>query len=75
MAQSIEFPREEIYLDEMNRGQLQAYLQELRQRIAALDAREPKNVRSDAYEAWAEEHEALEDAVDEVLDFLDEVAP
>ena len=31
-------------------------------------------MNSDAYEEWGEEHEALEDLVDEVLDRLDELA-
>ena len=50
------------------------YLEQLRDKIAALDAAEPKNMNSDAYEEWGEEHEALEDLVDEVLDRLDELA-
>lgn len=45
----------------------------LLEQLAALDAREPKNMDSEAYEAWADEHEELEDALDEILDLLDEV--
>jgi hypothetical protein len=29
----------------------------------------------EAYEAWADEHEELEDAIDEVRELLDEMAP
>lgn len=70
----IEFqPRsEEKYLDEMSREELLDYLRQLEQRLQALDAREPKNMNSEAYESWADEHEALEDAVDEVREMLDE---
>lgn len=52
---------------------LTAYLEQLREKIAVLDESEPKNMNSDAYEVWGEEHEALEDLVDEVLDRLDEL--
>ena len=40
--------------------------------IAALDANEPEDMESEAYEAWAEEHEELEDLLDEIQDLLDE---
>lgn len=41
--------------------------------IAELDAREPSDMDSELYEAWAEEHEELEDLLDEIQDLLDEV--
>ena len=44
----------------------------LEARIAELDAREPADMESEAYEAWADEHEDLEDLLDEILDLLDE---
>ncbi len=70
----IEFPQpqEEKYLEDMTREELLEYLAQLEQRVAALDAQEPKNMNSDAYEIWADEHEMLEDAMDEVREFLDE---
>ena len=74
MGEIVAFPGgepEELYLDEMNEEQLQACLEDLRQRIRELDSREPKNMNSDAYERWAEEHEELEDLMDEILDLLD----
>ena len=40
--------------------------------IAQLDAREPEDMMSEAYEAWAQEHEELEDLLDEIQDLLDE---
>lgn len=56
----------------MNAEELERYLQELRERIAALDLQEPENMMSEAYEDWGELHEELEDLVDEVLDLQDE---
>ena len=64
---------EEPDIASMDRTALREYLEELRARMDALDAREPRNMNSEAYEAWADEHEALEDLVDEVLDRLDEL--
>jgi predicted small lipoprotein YifL len=43
------------------------------EQLEELDAREPKKMGTEAYEAWADEHEELEDAMDEVREFLDEV--
>ena len=58
---------------EMDKEYLLAYLEQLRAQIAELDAAEPKNMNSEAYEEWAEQHEELEDLVDEALDLLDEL--
>lgn len=71
----IEFqpPQQEKYLDEMSRQELLDYLDQLEARIAGLDAREPRSMSGDAYERWAEEHEAVEDAIDEVRELLDEI--
>lgn len=68
---SFEMPRED--LGTMDRRALEEYLERLRALISELDAREPRNMNSEAYEQWGEEHEALEDLVDEVLDRLDEL--
>ena len=68
---SFEMPRED--LGKMDRRALEEYLERLRELISELDAREPRNMNSEAYEQWGEEHEALEDLVDEVLDRLDEL--
>ena len=53
-------------------GDLLAQKAALEEQIAQLDAREPKDMDSEAYEAWADEHEELEDLLDEILDQLDE---
>lgn len=63
---------EEKYLDEMSREELLDYLRQLERRLQGLDAQEPKNMNSEAYESWADEHEVLEDAIDEVRELLDE---
>ena len=68
----LEFPQAPD-IQTMDIPALNAYLEQLRDKIAALDETEPKNMNSEAYEAWGEEHEALEDLVDEVLDRLDEL--
>ena len=39
--------------------------------ITELDVREPANMDSEEYDLWADEHEQLEDLLDEILDLLD----
>ena len=75
MGDIIEFAAftEEPDLESMSREELLAYLDAVRTQIAQLDAKEPKNMNSKAYEAWGDEHEALEDLADEILDLLDEL--
>ena len=74
MDKIIPFPQEEEYLDpeEMTVPELEELLEDLNAQLAELDAREPKSKSGDDFEAWAEEHEDLEDAIDEILDILDE---
>ena len=60
---------EDIY--EMNLQQLQAHYAAMQEELRALDAKEPKNMNSEAYEEWADEHEELEDYLDEILDRMD----
>ena len=43
---------------------LQAQKDALLAQIAELDAREPEDMESEAYEAWADEHEELEDLLE-----------
>ena len=71
----IEFkkPQEEKFLEDMTRQELESYLAQLQEELEKLDAREPKNMNSEAYEQWADEHEELEDAMDEVRERLDEI--
>ena len=68
----IPFPEaqeEDIY--KMTLPQLQAHYAQMQAELMALDAREPKNMNSEAYEAWADEHEELEDYLDEILDRME----
>lgn len=60
-------------LDSMDSEGLRARLQQLREQIEELDAVEPKNMNSEAYETWGAAHEELEDLVDDILDRLDEM--
>ena len=74
MAEIIDFPAQDGAQDsdEMTREELLALLKQVRGEIAALDAKEPKNMNSEAYENWADRHEELEDQVDEILELLEE---
>lgn len=60
-------------VDEMDDDMLREYREKIGEAIEALDAVEPRNMNSEAYEAWAENHETLEDILDEILDYLDEI--
>ena len=59
-------------IEAMDREELQACLQEVRERIADLDEREPADMNSEEYEAWGERHQELEDLADEIMDRLEE---
>ena len=69
----IAFPQPEESMDiyEMTLPELQAHYAKMQEQLHALDAREPKNMNSDAYEEWADEHEELEDYLDEILDRME----
>ena len=73
MENVIPFPKndepQDIY--EMSLPQLQAHYAAMQQELHRLDAKEPKNMNSDAYEEWADEHEELEDYLDEILDRME----
>lgn len=69
MGRVVEFPSP-------NGEERQALLEELervRQEIAALDLEEPADMDSEAYEAWGDRHEALEDQADDLMDRLEEL--
>ena len=73
MSNVIAFPQkeepEDIY--EMTFPQLQEHYALMQQQLRELDEKEPKNMNSDAYEEWADEHEELEDYLDEILDRME----
>ena len=66
-------PMEHQNIDAMSIDQLTAYRQELLAQVAELDAREPANMESEAYEVWADAHEVLEDLLDDIQDRLDDL--
>ena len=53
------------------RAQLLEDLAAVRAQIARLDEEEPADMESEAYDAWGDRHEALEDLADEIMDQLD----
>ena len=73
--QVIAFPQNEEQKDlyEMTLEEIQAHYAKMQEELHALDAKEPKNMNSDAYEVWADEHEELEDYLDEILDHMEEL--
>ena len=73
MADWIPFPSPEDMPDPsgMDRTALLTYLESLRERIAQLDEQEPEDMEAPEYEVWADQHEALEDLANEILDRLD----
>ena len=67
------YRNEEPNLNSMDKEALLTYLEQLRAQIEELDAAEPKNMNSEAYEEWGDLHEELEDLVDDILDRLEEM--
>ena len=53
-----------------SREELKKQLTKLQAELVELDRREPADEESEEYEAWAEEHEDLEDRIDDILDQL-----
>ena len=60
---------EDIY--QMPQPQLQVHYVAMQRELMALDARAPSPKNEEAYEAWADEHEELEDYLDEILDRME----
>lgn len=71
MSNVIEFGAEPA-LDRMSKDELNRLLVRTQARLAALDAQEPDDMTSEAYEVWSEHHEKLEDLADDIQDRLDE---
>lgn len=76
MENVIAFPQsgepEDLYA--MNLEQVQAHYAAMQLQLQELDRKEPKNMQSEAYEEWADEHEELEDYLDEILDRMEELS-
>lgn len=73
MANIIDFPPLPDWedLETMSRQELQTCLEAIREQIAQLDEEEPEDMESDAYDAWGDRHEELEDMADEIADRLE----
>jgi len=67
---SLDLFRQEDF-SKLEREQLMQRLEAVRLQIARLDEEEPADMMSEAYEAWGDAHEELEDMEDELLDLLD----
>ena len=66
-------PKEYPDINAMSLEQLKTYRQELVQQLESLDGREPADMQSEAYEAWGDAHEVLEDLLDDIQDRLEEL--
>ena len=62
---------EEADIYAMDRTELLEYLEQVRHQIQLLDEEEPEDMESEAYEAWGDRHEELEDLADEIMDCLE----
>ena len=58
-------------LDQMDESALRDLLRQVNDRLADLDAEEPEDMESEAYDDWADRHEELEDLADELTDRLE----
>lgn len=67
MGQVVEFPSPKGE----KRQALRSELEQVRQEIAALDLEEPEDMESEAYEAWGDRHEELEDRADDLIEALE----
>ena len=59
--------------EEMTLEQLYEYREQLMADIAELDEKEPFDESSEEFVAWAEEHEDMEDLLDDVVDRIEEL--
>ena len=73
MAHIIDFPQLPDWedLEAMGRQELLRCLEAVRAQIARLDEEEPEDMESEAYDAWGDRHEELEDLADEIADRLE----
>ena len=56
----------------MTARELNEYREVVRAWIAQMDEEEPADMESEAYEAWGDRHEELEDLLDEIMELLEE---
>ena len=60
-------------LEEMTLEQLYAFQEQLMEDIAELDGKTPFDEGGEAFADWAEEHEELEDLLDDVVERIEEL--
>ena len=68
----VDFTPDRPEVADMNPEELRQYWQEIEDKIADLDEEEPEDMDSEAYDAWGDRHEALEDIRDEIEERLEE---
>ena len=70
----VPFPAQDPWerMEGMAEEELAEFLAELLGQRQEMDAAEPDEADEEAYETWADAHEALEDLIDEVRDRLEE---
>ena len=75
MSDIIVFPldMEEPNLEKMTREELLDCLDSIRAQLDQLDRLEPEDRDSEAYDAWGDRHEELEDLADDIRDRLDDL--
>ena len=60
-------------LEELTLNELYEVREQIRTDIAALDEKMPFDEGSDAFTDWAEEHEDMEDLLDDVVERIEEL--
>ena len=74
MENIIEFPVQYAEDDEpLTKEELADELAHLKAMLAVLDKKEPKDMESAAYERWGQQHEELEDQIDEIMELLEQM--
>ena len=57
---------------DLDREQLEQYLAAVQAQIDQLDEEEPEDMESEAYDAWGDRHEELEDLLEEIQELLED---
>jgi ABC-type transporter Mla subunit MlaD len=60
-------------LGQLDRAALEDYLNQLLTALAELDEQEPEDMACEAYETWGDQHEDLEDLIEEVQELIEQM--
>jgi putative NADPH-quinone reductase len=60
-------------LGQLDREALEDYLNQLQEELAELDEQEPEDMACEAYETWGDQHEILEDLIEEVQELIEQM--